>query len=148
MKTAIIVDLDGTLCNTDGRKHFVENKPKDWKSFFAGISNDEPNEWCRQLVYSVSKRHDIVFVSGRAEEYRGVSHVWLHDHLGPVFAACPLFMRADGDFRQDYIIKEEIYRKHIEPHYKILFCVDDRKQVVDMWRRIGLQVLHCAEGDF
>ena len=41
------------------------------------------------------------------------------------------FMRADGDFRQDAIIKTEIYKNEIEPSFEILFCIDDRKQVVD-----------------
>ena len=46
----IICDLDGTLCNTDNRKHFMEQKPKDWKSFYAGIPNDPINRWCYELI--------------------------------------------------------------------------------------------------
>lgn len=149
MKTAIIVDLDGTLSDSKHRQHFVQKKPKDFKSFYGGISEDPPNEWCRQLVFSVSKRHDIVFVSGRPEEYRQVSEDWLLKHIGAdILKDAPLFMRKSGDYRQDYIVKEEIYRSEILPKWEILFCVDDRKQVVDMWRRIGLDCLHCAEGDF
>lgn len=33
MSKAIIVDLDGTLANCEHRRHFLETKPKDWKSF-------------------------------------------------------------------------------------------------------------------
>lgn len=40
---AIIVDLDGTLCNAEHRKHYVEAKKKDWKSFYNGIAQDKPN---------------------------------------------------------------------------------------------------------
>lgn len=57
-------------------------------------------------------------------------------------------MRKTGDYRKDCIVKEEIYRKDIEPIYDILFCVDDRKQVVDAWRELGLTCLQCAEGNF
>lgn len=57
-------------------------------------------------------------------------------------------MRKDGDFRKDSIVKEEIYREWIEPFHEVLFCIDDRKQVVDMWRSIGLTCLQCAEGNF
>ena len=57
-------------------------------------------------------------------------------------------MRKDYDNRQDAVIKEEIYKLHIQPKFNVLFCVDDRKQVVDMWRRIGLICLQCAEGEF
>lgn len=145
----IIIDLDGTLCNVDHRRHFVENrKDKDFKSFYAGIADDLPNEWCRQLVYSLNYRHEIIFVSGRPEEYREVTHEWLRQHIGHSYVAMQLHMRRDNDFRKDSIVKREIYQNHIEPYYHILFCVDDRKQVVDMWREVGLDCLHCAEGDF
>lgn len=30
----------------------------------------------------------------------------------------------------------------------ILFVIDDRDSVVEMWRRNGLTVLQCAKGDF
>jgi hypothetical protein len=30
----------------------------------------------------------------------------------------------------------------------ILFAVDDRQQVVDMWRRNGITCLQCDEGQF
>lgn len=36
----------------------------------------------------------------------------------------------------------------ILPQYRPLFFIDDRKRVVDMWRRRGLTCLHCANGDF
>ena len=57
-------------------------------------------------------------------------------------------MRKTGDNRKDSIIKEEIYRNLIEPNYNIEFVLDDRNQVVDMWRRIGLTCLQVADGNF
>jgi hypothetical protein len=59
-----------------------------------------------------------------------------------------LLMRKEGDFRQDYIVKKEIYDRDIREAYKILFCIDDRKQVTDMWREQGLVCLQCADGLF
>ena len=56
-------------------------------------------------------------------------------------------MRQDGDFRRDDIVKQEILDKYIDKD-RVLFVLDDRDQVVDMWRRNGLTCFQVAEGDF
>lgn len=143
---AIIIDLDGTLCNTNHRQHFMQTNPKNWKSFYNALSLDEPNRWCSALIEGmISEGFAIIFVSGRPEDYREETIEWLKRHW---FYSGPLFMRLPKDFRKDCLVKEEIYRKNIEPFYDILFCVDDRQQVVDMWRELGLTCLQCAKGDF
>lgn len=93
----------------------------------------------------MSEVYEIIFVSGRPEEYRKVTQEWFSEHN---FGTHKLFMRKTGDFRKDSIVKEEIYRSAIEPEFNVLFCIDDRKQVVDMWRSIGLTCLQCDEGNF
>ena len=37
--------------------------------------------------------------------------------------------------------REEIYDEEIRPHYIVRLCIDDRTQVVDMWREKGLVCL-------
>ena len=144
MQTAIIVDLDGTLCDAGHRRHFVEKEKKDWKSFYENMVYDQPNQWCLELLNRF-KMNEIVFVTGRPEEYREHTVTWLKK-IG--YSSCPLFMRKSKDYRQDFEIKTEIYKEHIEPKFKILFCVDDRTQVVKAWRALGLTCLQCDEGDF
>jgi predicted secreted acid phosphatase len=142
---AIIVDLDGTLCNADHRKHHVEKKPTNWPAFYEALVHDEPHQWCLDLIDGMRGIAEIVFVSGRPDNYKNETKQWLERHKLEIW---PLFMRKEKDFRQDAVIKAEIYREHIEPKYEVLFCVDDRKQVVDMWRSLGLICLQCAEGNF
>ncbi len=143
-RKALIIDLDGTMSNADHRKHFVENK--NWDSFYANLVHDEPNKWCHEITKLFGMKNVfILLVSGRPEKYGPVTLEWLEKH-GINFD--DLFMRKDGDFRKDSIVKEEIYRAEIEPNFEVLFCIDDRKQVVDMWRSIGLTCLQCAEGNF
>lgn len=142
---AIIVDLDGTLCDTRHRQHHMAAEKKNWMAFYEGISQDEPNQWCLELVRAMAYRCEIVFVSGRPDTYREITEAWLKPHLGlPQY----LYMRREGDFRKDSVVKEEIYRRDIEPKHEILFCIDDRQQVVDAWRELGLVCLQCAKGDF
>ena len=43
MKDIIVCDLDGTLANCEHRVHHVQNKPKNWDAFYAGVREDEVN---------------------------------------------------------------------------------------------------------
>jgi hypothetical protein len=142
---AIIVDLDGTLCNNDHRRHLIEGTPKDWDWFNRLCYKDTVNEWCAELIARFADTHEILFVSGRNEAYRDLTVRWL-DENG--FCCPSLFMRQNNDFRKDSEVKQEIYNTHIKGKFNVLFCVDDRKQVVDMWRANGLVCLQCAEGNF
>ena len=58
-------------------------------------------------------------------------------------------MRLTGDFRKDSIVKREIYETHVQDNYFIEFVIDDRQQVVDMWRNeCKLPCLQVAPGNF
>lgn len=59
-----------------------------------------------------------------------------------------LLLRHTGDQRADNIVKAEIYDAHIEPHFTVIGVVDDRRNVVEMWRSRGLTCFQVAEGDF
>ena len=57
-------------------------------------------------------------------------------------------MRATGDPRKDSIVKREIFDREIRDRYRVVGVFDDREQVVQMWRALGLTVFQVAEGDF
>lgn len=141
-----IVDLDGTLCNIDHRLHYVrkvEGKRPDWKNFFANISGDDVNQWCSTIVEALTCK--VIFCSGRPDNYRKETQHWLREKG---FYGQDLFMRNRHDSRKDSIAKEIILDFEILTRWKPLFAIDDRKQVVDMWRSRGITCLACAEGDF
>lgn len=143
---AIIIDMDGTLSDCEHRRHFVSGEKKDWKSFNESCSMDPPNDWCVSLACKLAACYDIIVVSGRNEEFREITQAWISKQGIPI---TDLFLRPDGDFRKDSVVKEEIYNKYIKNNYpNVAFCIDDRKQVVDMWRSLGLVCLQCAEGNF
>ncbi len=70
---------------------------------------------------------------------------WLNDN-GIKFD--DLYMRFTNDSRIDSIVKQEIYEMCIKDKYNVLFVLDDRDQVVNMWREQGLKCLQVAEGNF
>ena len=149
MKDVIVCDLDGTLANCEHRVHHVQNKPKNWDAFYAGVREDEINAPVLFVLDAFLNREpvpfELIFCSGRPERCRADTENWLREvcHITDF----TLLMRKDGDFRADYIVKQEILDAHI-PKDRVLFVLDDRQQVVDMWRRNGLVCFQVAEGNF
>lgn len=135
---AIIVDVDGTLANMSGIRG-----PFEWDK----VSEDKPHWDVIELVqdlYSLDK-YKIIITTGRDGICKKDTTNWLIDKLVPFDR---LFIRAEGDYRKDSVIKSEIYMDHIRPYYDVKYVIDDRNQVVDMWRSLGLRVLQVAPGNF
>jgi len=132
---AIICDIDGTIALKG------ERNPFDWDR----VDEDTVNEPIANLVRIIRKSGlQIVLVSGRKEQCRAKTLTWIWENDIP---ATELFMRKDNDNRSDVILKKELYEQ-VRKRFYIHFVLDDRKQVVDMWRKLGLTVLAVAEGDF
>lgn len=140
---AIIVDIDGTLSCDSWRRQAYDHPKRDWDEINAMCKYDKPNLWCKELVRSMSEAgYQIIFLTARNSKARDITESWLNDNLDSLHNSV-LMMRPENDFRADYIIKEMIYRKEIEPHYEVLFCVEDKQSVTDMWRKIGVVCLQC-----
>lgn len=146
MKT-ILFDLDGTLANIKHRRKFLEGSNPDWKSFNQHMGEDTPNFPIINLYKTLwnSGQYEIIILTGRNEKYRAVTEQWLAWNEVPFKK---LIMRTDNDFRTDNLIKEEMLKYLISEGKEILFAIDDRQQVVDMWRRNGITCLQCDYGDF
>ena len=146
MNKVIVVDIDGTLANTEHRKHWVASKPKNWAAWNAGMANDTPHTDIVELLDIFAVRGDrIILCSGRGEETRGVTEKWLRQH-GIDFNA--LYMRAEKDYRKDSIVKVELLELIRKDWGEPFIWIDDRQQVVDAIRACGVRVLQCAEGNF
>ncbi|MDO9183936.1 MAG: HAD family acid phosphatase [Bacteriovorax sp.] len=143
---AILVDLDGTLCDVEHRVHHVQGSNKNWKAFNELMVHDELNHWCFELMAAMTSRdYKIIFVTGRGEANRAATENWLKKHSVDYEH---LYMRGLLDQREDADVKEDIYYQKIEQNYQVLFVVDDRKSVVERWRKLELICLQCAPGNF
>lgn len=140
MQKAIIVDIDGTIAQSPR----PQGSPVDWKAWMESTRYCPVNEWCRQLVISMSlSNYTIIFLTSRddSEASEEVTNDWLKRNL-PI--SYKLLMRRDGDHRPDYEVKEEIYKRDIMPFYDVDFVVDDKSGVIAMFRELGIPALHCA----
>lgn len=146
-KTAIMCDLDGTLCNLNHRLHFVKGEgKKNWGEFFRRCGEDSIYEDVAGIINLESKNGtEIVFCSGRPEEYRTQTQMWLDSNIG---IEAPLVMRPKGNYKSDNITKVMLYEYEIKPYFNVKYVLDDRDQVVLAWRKIGLNCLQVRPGDF
>jgi predicted kinase len=134
---AIICDLDGTLAIMNGRNPFDA----------SSCENDLLNEPIAEIVKSYfNNGTEIILLSGRTDNYMEETKRWLTKHDIPYHQ---LLMRKRGDSRKDAVIKKEIVDAEIKEKYFVRFVLDDRNQVVDMWRNeLGYACLQVNYGDF
>jgi predicted kinase len=134
---AVICDLDGTLALLNGRNPFD-----------ASVCE---RDLLNVPVYNLLVRyHDlgfkIILLSGREDQYRAQTERWIVAHKVPFET---LLMRKHKDNRKDSIIKREIFEAHIQHQYFIELILDDRNQVVNMWRdELKLPCFQVYYGDF
>ena len=57
-------------------------------------------------------------------------------------------MRKSGDRRPDHVVKRELLRAIQGDGFEPTMAIEDRVQVVDMWRGQGLICLQCGPGKF
>ena len=143
----IIFDVDGTLMDIEHRKHFVQDKPKDWKQFMAEMVNDTPRKEIFAIAHEAKKNgHRIIVSSGRNERDRALTTKQLNSEgLFPDI----FLMRADDDYRSDDLVKKDLLGEMIAKGFNPTLAVDDRNQVVEMWRANDIPCFQCVEdGNF
>ena len=128
----IIVDIDGTLAHMTGRS------PYDFDRVNEDAVDIAVANIC-QLYYN--EGYSVILLSGRDEACRAVTVDWLHTNC---IAYSRLFMRAEGDRRQDTVVKKELFDAHIRGMYDVEFVIDDRPCVCRQWRDMGLKVLQVG----
>jgi len=134
---AILVDIDGTVALMEGRSPYDESR----------VGEDRPNLPVIEAVTAMHHRgYAVVFMSARTDGCRDTTETWLREHVGIDFAA--VHMRPAGDVRKDSVVKAELFDRRVRDRWTVVAVFDDRRQVVDMWRSLGLTVFHVAEGNF
>ncbi|MDR1455086.1 MAG: AAA family ATPase [Tannerella sp.] len=134
---AIICDLDGTLALLGNRNPYDASKS----------DNDYLNEAVASVLKAFSANgYHILLLSGREEIFRDPTVRFLEKFAVPYQQ---LWMRKAKDYRRDAIIKREIFDLEISGKYHIEFVLDDRDQVVEMWRReLHLNCFQVNYGNF
>lgn len=144
---AVLFDRDGTLASCPLRPGDRSNGA--WAQFNAALPFDVPVPEVEALLRSIRPGVARIMVSGRAEgdwpgdrRRRFAMIDWIVKHQLPID---DLYMRSGGDKRRDSLIKEEILVRDILPHYDVRFAIDDRPQVIEVWRAYDIPVLQVVD---
>lgn len=132
---AIICDLDGTLSLHNGRNPYDAST----------CDQDIPDPAVLATLKAFQDTRRIIYLSGRSEDFRQPTNRFLVECNAP---RGDLFMRSSGDSRKDFLVKQELFEENIKGKYNVLFVMDDRDQVVHMWRGLGLKCFQVNYGDF
>ena len=134
---AVICDLDGTLALIRNRNPYDATH----------CDEDELNVPVANLLRSFyDNGYKILLLSGRTERFHSPTVRFLEKHS---VSYHQLWMRKDNDSRKDATMKREIFDTEIAGKYFIELILDDRNQVVDMWRKeLQLTCFQVNYGDF
>jgi uncharacterized HAD superfamily protein len=148
----IIFDIDGTLYDHNHRLKYLFTNPPDWERFKSDIHLDTKISEINDVLISLHKEHRIIFCTGRdrsLEEITITQILKLYENSSIYInkSKILLYMRSVNDMRQDDAVKldllKDMQNDGLDP--KVVF--EDRKSVVNMWRKKGLICLQVAEND-
>lgn len=146
-----IFDLDGTLALIEHRKHYIEDKPANWKGFYRACVDDKPNTPVIRTMHALMLTGaEVLIFSGRSDEVRRETEAWLEKHTNfPVHLPGALMMRSEGDYTPDDELKRHWLRDMlVSDRERIVAVFDDRDKVVEMWRAEGVPCFQVARGEF
>lgn len=135
LPSAYVFDIDGTVA--DMRDHRSPYDPSKYH-----LDHTFPD--VVDLLHELESNHAILFLTGRDEAFRDVTETWLNHHIG---ISGPLFMRPEGDTRNDGIVKNELFDKHVGPFYNVKGVFDDRLRVCRVWHAKGLTLFRVGDPD-
>lgn len=137
-RPAVIVDMDGTLVDVSGIRHYVNGamnpdgsyKERNFDAFHKS-SLFCPAIWdtVDQVMSYWERRLDILVVTARSWQYEKTTRDWLHKYAVP---HNKLFMREIGDFRSDVDVKRDILAE-IDKNWRVVHAIDDNPNVIALW---------------
>lgn len=140
---AEIFDMDGTLCDVRGIRHYVLGPDRNFDKFHREAVNCPPNP---EVVEGARAAHAagraVLVVTARSTLYRHHTAFWLAMHGVP---SDRLFMRRAGDQRADVLVKADIFAS-IRTRWDTRRAWDDNPNVIALWRHVQIPDIEIVPG--
>lgn len=137
---AVIVDVDGTLCDVSGVRHYVLSDPRrrNYDAFHAASALCPPIPSTLEWVEAQrAQGRAILVVTARSSQWWYLTRVWMRKWG---ISADGFYMREHGDQRGDRVVKTEILAKIRASGYQVVAAIDDNPAVVALWESEGIPV--------
>jgi FMN phosphatase YigB (HAD superfamily) len=137
---AVIVDVDGTLVDVSGVRHYVmgDRYKKDFQHFHAGAALCPPIESTLERVrWHEGQGTIILIVTARMRMWEFQTRRWLRKWDVPFHR---LHMRANFDERRDVEVKREILAE-IRENFDVIEAIDDNPSVIALWQGEGIPTI-------
>jgi beta-phosphoglucomutase-like phosphatase (HAD superfamily) len=145
---AVIVDMDGTLCDVRSVRHFVEPPPgvEGFKRNFHAFHSASLECPAHQPVIDLLDHCrgaglKVLVVSAREARWGFLTALWLREHD---IAYDEMLLRHSGDYRSDVEVKQEIAKQLLERFQPVL-AIDDRYEVIEVWHSYGIPTVQIEE---
>lgn len=148
---AVIFDIDGTLAKNISRSPFDYSK----------VLEDEVHPdvaWMANAFHAIFDLElaatgtvEVIVMSGRDDTCRVDTERWLdmYDiHYDQLIMRPAEAKDNHGNKLPDYQVKYDLFNTHVRGKYNVRTVFDDRRQVVEVWRRMGLKCAQVEDGDF
>lgn len=134
---AVIFDMDGTLADVSGIRHYLipKNHRKDFDSFHRESVDAPPHG---HVVNAAHVAHmlglSVLVVTARKHMWRHQTAWWLAMHGVHSDA---LYMRGNDDNRKDFEVKRDILQQ-IRARFEPIHAWDDNPSIVRLWESEGI----------
>lgn len=143
--TAVIFALDGTLADVTALHHLVSGHhpvftaPAAGKFYAGSIAAPPVAALARLARLEKLIGHEVFILTERPERWRAVSEAWLMLNAIP---ADRVLMRADGDFRPDVAVKEDLLASLGDRD--IIHAYENRADAAVLYESNGIPVTFLA----
>lgn len=143
IKKVSIFDLDNCICDDGHRQQWLKNEKLKrsyrFHQYHTRSCIDSPANLGKIATPS------ILIFTGRPEEYRDITAVWLQHNLPKHIKVLGLFMRPSKNFKSAVAVKQEMVDRVLDTATplglgidRIFKAYDDRQDIVDMYIKNGI----------
>lgn len=139
-RKAVLVDVDGTLCDVSGVRHYVQSDPKH-RNFDKFHRASALCPAIPSTVAWVREHHTagatVIVVTSRKQHYEHLTRVWLRKWDVPYDR---LLLRNNHDERRDDLVKADLLAKIRAEGYEVIAAIDDNPSIIALWESEGIPV--------